>query len=81
MFDCPTLRPAYGRDYPTAKDCVDAFIEGKDFQLAATGQYTSSREMPRYDVYMATLRYNRLTEAVVVEYTDGNWKVQGESNV
>ena len=55
-----TLVPAYGRDYKSAAAVKADWEAGKDFQIAATGQYCSVRNgIP--DVW---LRYNNLTKKV-----------------
>ena len=43
--DWAELVPAYGRDYKNKSEVITAFKEGKDFQYAATGQYTSVRDV------------------------------------
>jgi hypothetical protein len=39
------LTPAYGRDYKNKAEVVAAFEGGKDFIFAATGQYTSIKDV------------------------------------
>lgn len=56
--------PAYGRDYATAKAAKADWLNGKDWMVAATGQYCSRRDFgPGTRVI---LRYARLEKTAVV---------------
>ena len=65
-----TLTPAYGRDYTSATDAIQAFKEGKDW--VANGRdgsstYCSIRDVVGEAYTHATLRYNKLSRVVVAE--------------
>jgi len=64
-----TLTPAYGRDYTNAKDAKDAWIKGKDWQIADVshaydGKYTSIRDVEHLGT--VRLRFNKLADFTVV---------------
>ena len=65
------LVPAYGRDYKNSKEAREAFLEGRDFILAATGQATSLADTV-WDQSVGTqviLRYRRHQSTVIVKLT------------
>jgi len=63
-----TLVPAYGRDYGSAGAARQAWIDGKDFKVAVTGQYCSMRDhnlLPEVHI-----RYNNLQNKVIIQESD-----------
>ena len=64
----PTLTPAYGRDYKSAAEAIEAYKSGKDFVLHDptsrwNGCYCSIRDNLK-DVY---IRYNKNRDIVPYE--------------
>ena len=55
------LTPAYGRDYKSKKDAIADWLAGKDFIVAATGQYANKQDLPE----PVLLRYAKLTRVCV----------------
>ena len=69
-MNCPTVTPAYGRDYKNKKAAIDDWEIGKDFHLASIAHgdgYTSVRD----GWTEVKIRYNKLRNAVI-------WKKKGE---
>lgn len=63
-----TLTPSYGRDYKSAKEVEADFRAGKDFTIASVGPYMGKQCSIRdLKGQMVTLRYAKLTKAVVVK--------------
>lgn len=62
-----TLIPAYGRDYKSAQEVLDALNAGKDFQIAG-GPYCSCRDFEGQEV---GVRYARKARKIVVRVLDG----------
>jgi len=60
-----TLVPAYGRDYKTACETLIDWNNGKDFKIAATGQYCSNRD----DIEDVWIRYNQNRMIVSARHT------------
>lgn len=65
-----TLVPAYGRDYKSAKAVREAWIEGKDFQIADmfsadSGRYINNQDCPTCTI---NIRYNKLMKLVVISH-------------
>jgi len=60
-----TLIPAYGRDYTSAKDAHQAFLQGQDFSLQPSGVYTSIRDIPhlqrQHNIEAIHIKYKRRT--------------------
>lgn len=59
-----TLTPAYGRDYKSAVDCETAFLSGKDFTIAMTGQLCSARDFIGKSV---RIRYSGRNKILLLE--------------
>jgi hypothetical protein len=64
-----TLIPAYGRDYTTGQEAIDAYLKGKDWIIADVsnpynGKYCSCRDFPDKEV---NLRYNKLRDVAVAK--------------
>ena len=56
------LIPAFGRDYKSKAHVIADFVDGKDFELAREGQYTSIRDfVPGTKV---SLRYRKLAMVI-----------------
>lgn len=53
------VKPAYGRDYKTAKAAKADWKEGKDFQDTASGQYVNKADAERLGLNV-TLRFDGL---------------------
>ena len=60
------LTPAYGRDYKSRAAAEADYHAGKDFILAATGQYCSKRDLEKMagEVW---IRYNNLRNTFKVQ--------------
>ncbi len=61
-----TLVPAYGRDYKTKAAVLKDWENGKDFKIAGGGPYTSVRDMDQFPGDHVCIRYNKLTEVIIV---------------
>jgi hypothetical protein len=61
------LTPSYGRDYTSGKAVKEAFVGGIDFVLAATGQYTSIRDVAPGTTVL--LRFKRNTGVTTLKVT------------
>lgn len=62
-----TISPAYGKDYKSGKEAIEAFQAGKDFRIESgpyTGRYCSKRDLPKGTE--VTIRFKRLQECVLV---------------
>ena len=57
MFGIMPLKPAYGRDYKSAKAVKADWDDGKDFQTVG-GQYTSKRDWTKG--HLIEVRYDGL---------------------
>lgn len=71
------LVPAYGRDYRTPMEACDAFLSGKDFQVADVsciyyGSYCSRRDLGAYDE--VKIRFAKLRRFVFLRRTGDGWK-------
>lgn len=60
------LIPAYGRDYKSAKEAVEAYLSGVDFILADVsseyhGRYCSCRDFPNQAMELRYKKLSRLT--------------------
>ena len=67
-----TLVPAYGRDYSNKAAVEKDFNDNKDFQIASVGRwqgsYVTKRELQETGGESeVTIRYQKLTKAVVLE--------------
>lgn len=65
MSDYVTVVPAYGADYATSKEALEAWRAGKDFKIQDIshpydGAYCSCR-----DLNAVLIRYKRLEETVL----------------
>jgi len=57
------LIPAYGRDYKSKALVIQDFIDGVDFKMPLTGQYTSIRDIrPGTKI---NLRYRKLAMVTI----------------
>jgi hypothetical protein len=73
--DFQTLGPAYGRDYKSAAEVIDAFNDGKDFIMLSTGHngtYCSKRDFAKG--ITVQLRYDKLRKetSTTVDYMSDN---------
>jgi len=65
-----TLTPAYGRDYKTKKEVLEAWNTDKDFQVAdlfsgRSGSYTNRADLVGMNHKgFITIRYSRLTKVL-----------------
>jgi uncharacterized protein YhfF len=63
------LVPTYGRDYKNSAEVREAFLQGRDFKVAATGQATSLADEV-FDVgTQVMLRYKRNQAVCIVKVT------------
>jgi hypothetical protein len=69
------LTPSYGRDYTSGKDAKAAFLAGKDFTLAATGQQTSIADVAPGGTVL--LRFKRNTGVVSLKVTKAQIEAVG----
>lgn len=64
----PTLTPAYGRDYKSADEAIQAYKDGKDFILNdPTSQWNGLYCSIRDNLQDVSIRYNKLQDKVVVK--------------
>ena len=63
------LSPAYGRDYKSAKDVIEAFNKGKDFvgDYNLDFRYCSKRDIPAGSTVMLRYKANRQVTSVKVK--------------
>ena len=69
MKSIPTLTPAYGKDYKSARDAVAAYKNGVDWRFNLPGdpndgKYCSIRDLGNQEVY---LRYDRMQTVVRIQ--------------
>lgn len=57
MFQCFTVRGAYGRSYTSQRQIKADFLAGKDFQLD-TGQYINLEDCQRGGIPSLNVRYS-----------------------
>jgi hypothetical protein len=67
-----TLTPAYGRDYKSKKEVMEAWTSGKDFVIADVvhpdcGRYCSIRDFENKTGTVLNIRYKKLTQVCVVK--------------
>lgn len=64
-----TLTPAYGRDYKTKKEAIEAFEQGKDFTLNDfyTTCLVSKAELVKQGFKSVQLRYKGNTQVAVIK--------------
>jgi hypothetical protein len=65
-----TLTPAYGRDYKSKKEVVEAFESGKDFIYNSyDGQvtYCSKEDLLQKNVKSVQIRFKNNTQVIVVK--------------
>jgi len=67
MFDYLQAVPAYGRDYPTAEEILEAWEAGKDFRFAYGGPYFSIRDIEnlKKDYYIGVMIHTEQTFAQI----------------
>ena len=66
-----TLTPAYGHDYKSKKEVVQAFSEGKDFIIAtpfhpSSGKYCNKQDLKDSN-HSIVIRYKKLTQLAIVK--------------
>lgn len=62
-----TVTPAYGRDYHSAAEAVDAWHGSYDFRIGTDGPYCSRRDFPHDGaVRIVRIRYGKLRNVVEV---------------
>jgi len=65
MFQCFTVRAAYGRQYKSQRAIKTDFLAGKDFQLVDSGQYINLEDCQRGKIPSITVRYSNDRESFV----------------
>lgn len=69
---CPTLTPAYGRDYKSWQGCVDDFEAGKDFILNLIGSRWNGKPCSIRDLKgqfpQVTLRFNGKEDVYIYKF-------------
>ena len=82
MFECFTVRGAYGRSYTSQRAIKTDFLAGKDFQLVDSGQYINLEDCQRGKIPSLNVRYSKDTKEfrVLTKWafelfcaTDGGW--------
>jgi len=65
----PTITPAYGRDYKSKKEAVEAFEAGKDFVLKTHVRDTliNKEDLVREGIKAVNIRYKNMTMIAVVK--------------
>ena len=58
MFQCFTVRGAYGRSYTSQNSIKADFLNGLDFQLVDSGQYINLEDCQRGGIPSLTVRYS-----------------------
>lgn len=66
MFECFTVRGAYGRSYTSQRAIKADFLNGKDFQLVDCGRYINLEDCQRGGIPSLNVRYKKDTEAFQV---------------
>lgn len=70
MAEYVTVIPAYGRDYKTKKEVIEAWNDGKDFQIVdmfhGNGRYISKRDVIENPSIVVNVRYKRQTLVAVM---------------
>lgn len=66
-----TLTPAYGSDYKSKKEVIEAFDNNKDFILSTpfhpdSGRYCNKEDL-KTQVSSVNIRYKKLTQIAVVK--------------
>jgi hypothetical protein len=64
-----TLTPAYGRDYKSKKEVLEAFHNNQDFilnSIAGTG-ICNKKDLEEMESNFVNIRYKKLTQIVVVK--------------
>ena len=67
MIEYITVAPAYGRDYKSKSQALEAWKSGKDFEqqdVFRTGTYCSIRDFKDKQVTVE-IRYNKLRDLVI----------------
>jgi hypothetical protein len=61
------VTPAYGADYKSAKEALEAWDTGKDFIIGNPGYptYINKRDATRAEDVSVTIRYDRNTKVVI----------------
>lgn len=67
-----TAAPAYGRDYPTEKAAMKAWLNGEDWQISSLvmGRYINEEDIEFTKEAGFThikLRFNKLTDSVLIK--------------
>lgn len=71
-----TLVPAYGRDYKSRKEVVEALTAGKDFECADVfsgycGSMCNLQDLNTQGIRTVTIRYAKLTKVIMVNIVNG----------
>lgn len=71
-----TLCPAYGRDYKSKAEAVEAWNAGNDFQLNSYNGsgLVSRREAEASGATSFQIRWKKLEMVAVIKYSKGTWK-------
>jgi hypothetical protein len=89
MFQCFTVRGAYGRNYKSQRAIKADFLAGKDFQLVDSGQYINLEDCKRGGIPSLNVRYSNdkkafqvLTKWALELYAtiNGGWYFADSSN-
>jgi hypothetical protein len=60
-----TAVPAYGRDYHSKAEVLEAWNAGKDFQLQPSGSYINQDDKP--DDVTLRIRFRKLTQVLIID--------------
>ncbi len=66
MFECFTVRGAYGRSYTSQRAIKADFLNGLDFQLVDSGRYINLEDCQRGKIPSLTVRYSNDRKAFQV---------------
>ncbi len=69
MVSYLTVTPAYGRDYKTKKEALEAWEQGKDFEIAS-GLFSGGTYINKEDAkpgMTINIRYKNATQVAVVK--------------
>lgn len=69
MSCCATLTPAYGRDYKTKKEAIEAFEQGKDFVFNSYDRqcYCSKQDLINDGIKSVQIRFKNNTQVALVK--------------
>jgi len=78
----PHCVPAFGRDYSSQAQVVEAWLNNVDFQMQPSGSYINRTDAEKYDAHEVNLRWNKREQVCVMTFTQVGlgfaWHVNGK---